>query len=380
MTNAADRPTPLRSATTWAEIDLAAVRHNVGLIRRQVKPASVSAVVKADAYGHGAVAVSRAALAAGARSLCVFTMPEAAALRDAAIEAPILCLGPLLDGDARLAAELRVGVVVDTVDTADQLSHQAKLAGRPISVQINLDSSMHRYGLRHDEGLRVAEAVRSRPDLSLEGAFTHFPDAGQADRGPTLELLDRFMRSADAIGAPTRHAAASAAVFNVPEASLDMVRAGIALYGIDPAPTLSHRVARSLEPVMSWKTRLLSVRKVAAGESVSYGGLWTAERDSLIGVTGIGYADGLPRALSPGGSMLIRGRRAPIRGAVCMDITMIDLSEIPDARIGDDVTIIGRDADARIDAWEVARFAGTIPYEILTGVSARVPRVMVNEH
>ena len=370
---------PATSATSWAEIDLAALRHNVGVLHRQAAPAGVAAVIKADAYGHGAITVAEAALEAGATPLCTFTAREAVELREAGVNAPILSLGPVLPNDPELIARYDIAAVVDSADTATSLAETARANGCVVRVQINIDSGMQRYGLPHEAAISVAESTRRFDSLNLEGVFTHFPDAGAVDRSTALEALERFQRTADRIGPPMRHAAASAATFNLPPASLDFIRAGIALYGMDPSPPLAHPAASRLRPVMSWRTTLLAIRDVLRGESVSYGGLWTAGRDSRIGVVGVGYADGLSRALSPGGEMLVRGRRARIRGAICMDCAMIDLTDIPDAALGDTVTIIGRDRDAEIHAWELARQLGTIPYEIFTCVSARVPRIPLNQ-
>jgi alanine racemase len=365
------------SATSWAEIDLAALRHNVDLLRRQAHPAEVAAVVKADAYGHGAITIASAAIQAGAAGICVFTAREALELREAGVDASICCLGPVLPDDPRDIAAHEITAVVDSVDTATRLARAGTAAGRTINVQLNIDSGMMRHGQSHSKAIALANAVRALDSLQLEAVFTHFPDAGSPSRAASLEALQRFQRTADQIGAPIRHAAASAATFNLPEASLDFVRAGIALYGIAPAPELADLSATLLQPVLSWRTTLLADREVSAGESVSYGGLWTAERESRIGVTGVGYADGLRRALSPGGEMLVRGQRAPIRGAICMDSAMIDLTDIPQAAVGDVVTIIGTDGSQSVGAWDLSRQLETIPYEIFTGISARVPRVPV---
>ena len=347
--------------------------------------ARVAAVVKADAYGHGAVAVGAAALAAGAASLCVFTVREAMELREAGIDAPILCMGPVLADDPELIAEHDITAVADSAQTVARLAEAQLKPGKvtPSGSTSTSTAACNATACRTPRLLALAQEVRSYRSLKLEAVFTHFPDAGNADRDASLEALRRFQRTADQIGAPLRHAAASAASFNLREASLDYVRAGIALYGIDPAPALRHPQAARLRPVMSWRTTLLAIRDVARGESVSYGGLWAAERDSRIGVTGVGYADGLSRALSHtsslGGEMLVRGERAPIRGAICMDSAMLDLTEIPDAAVGDVVTIIGGDGTASIGAWDIAGRLDTIPYEVFTGISARVPRVVVSE-
>ncbi len=370
--------TPAKSATCWAEIDRSAVRHNVAVLARTVEPASVAAVVKADAYGHGAVAVSRAALEAGAARLCVFTVGEAVELRDAGIGAPILVLGPLSPADMPPAARLDVAVVVDEPETAARLAQAAADETARTRVHINIDSGMQRYGRSHEEARALADAIRSHDELELDGVFTHFPDAAKPDPETTLIALRQFVRTAEQVGARQRHAAASAAAFQVREGGLDFIRAGIALYGADPAPEIPDSGAAALRPVLSWRAMLMSVRDVPRGQSVSYGGLWTAPRDSRIGVIGAGYADGLRRGLSPGASVLVRGRRAPIRGAICMDSSMIDLTGIPQAEAGDVVTLIGDDGGESIRAWELARRLDTIPYEIFTGIASRVPRVNVD--
>ena len=377
MTQISIPSTAAVSATSWAEIDLSAVRHNVSLLARMVDPATVAAVVKADAYGHGAVQVSRAALEAGAALLCVFTVAEAAALRQAGVGAPILSLGPLLPGDMARAAELDIAVIVDAVETAERLGLAAAQSAKRVRVHINVDIGMQRYGRPPKQVQELAEAIRAQEGLDLEGVFTHFPDATNPDPEATRLAIQQFAQIADKTGARQRHAAASAAAFRFSEGRFDFIRAGIALYGADPAPEAGDTGAGALRPVLSWRSTLLSLREVARGETVSYGGLWTAPRDSRIGVLGVGYADGLRRALSPGGSVLVRGRRAPIRGAICMDSTMVDLTEIPDADVGDVVTLIGDDGDESITAWELARRLETIPYEVFTSIAARVPRIVV---
>ncbi len=378
MIQVADEPQRAISATCWAEIDLSALRTNVEVLRRQAEPAGVAAVVKADAYGHGAVAIAQSALEAGVERLCVFTVREAVELRAAGIAAPILCLGPVLYGDSGQIAEHDIATVVDSDGTAIKLASAALEAGVRVRVHINIDTGMQRYGLARDRAIALAEQVRAMPSLDLEAVFTHFPDAANADRSGTHDAFRRFQRTANQIGAPMRHAAASAASFNLPQSSLDFVRVGIALYGMDPAPDLVLPAAQELRPVMSWKTSLLAIRQVRQGESVSYGGLWTADRDARIGVIGAGYADGLRRRLAEHGAMLVRGQRTPIRGAICMDSTMIDLTDITEAAVGDTVTIIGRDGSDAISAWDLARQLDTIPYEIFTSISARVPRVVVD--
>lgn len=371
---------PATTATSWAEIDLTALRQNVAILRRQAAPAELAAVVKADAYGHGAISIARAAIDAGASRLCVFTVNEAVELRQAGIDVDIVCLGPVLEADPPAIASFDIAAVVDSEETAARLSAAAREANADIRVHLNLDAGMQRYGRPLDQAEALAETVRSRQRLTLEAVFTHFPDAGSPQRAQTLDAFRRFQQTANRLGAPLRHAAASAATFHHPDTALDFVRTGIALYGIDPAPELAHPQARQLRPVLSWRTRLLSVRDVRRGEPVSYGALWTADRDSRIGVIGAGYADGMRRALSPGCELLVAGRRAPIRGAICMDTAMIDLTDIPQATVGDIVTIIGSDGADSISAWDLARRLGTIPYEIFTSITARVPRIVFDPH
>ena len=373
---------PAQSQTSWVEIDLAALHANVQLLRRLAAPARVAAVVKADAYGHGAVPIAQAALDAGAATLCVFTIPEAIQLREAGIAGDLLCLGPLLDEDFGNAALLDIAVTADSPATVAALAEAAFTNNRTVRVHLNLDSGMHRYGRSAAEVRTLAAAVRRADGLHLAGLFTHFPDAANpapAARAQAAAALTNFQALAHEVNAPLRHAAASAAAFNVAGSQLDLIRAGLALYGIHPSPNLPHPAAAQLQPVLSWRTRLLSIRDVAAGEAVSYGGLWTATADTRIGVIGAGYADGLARALSPGGALLVRGTRCPLRGAVCMDSAMIDLTDAPHAQAGDTATIIGRDGSDEITAWDLANHLGTIPYEVCTSITARVPRRRQNE-
>ena len=369
---------PATSSTSWAEIDITALQHNIDILQRQASPADVAAVVKADAYGHGAIPVARAAIEAGASPLCVFTIHEAVELREAGIDAHIVCLGPVLADDPAAIARFDIAAVVDSNETAARLSVAAMDANTDIRVHLNLDAGMQRYGQPIDRASALAEAVQGRERLRLEAVFTHFADAANPDSTETVEAFRRFQLAADQIGAPLRHAAASAATFNLPETALDFVRAGISLYGMDPAPQLAHPEAKRLRPVLSWRARLLAMRHVSRGATVSYGGRWTADRDSRIGVIGAGYADGLRRALSPGRTLLVGGQRAPIRGAICMDCTMIDLTDIASASVGDVVTIIGQDGDDSISAWDLARQLDTIPYEIFTSITGRVPRVILD--
>ena len=358
---------------SWAEIDLAALRRNTAALRRIAGGAAVAAVVKADGYGHGAAAVARAALEGGAERLCVFALREAVALREAKIEAPILLLGPLPRGGAERAVQLGLTVSLRSINEVRECAEASQAAARRTAVHLNLDSGMQRLGLAAAEALALANELRAHDSLRLEGVYTHFPNAANADPTPTRAAFARFLETADQIGAPLRHAAASAAMLRFPEMALELVRPGIALYGEPPFAD----TACELRPALSWRAPLLAVRNVPAGASVSYGGRWTAQRDSRIGVVGVGYADGLRSSLWDRAEMLVRGRRAPITGTIGMDMTMIDLTDIPDAVEGDAATLIGQDGDERIRAADLAQQAGMISYEVLTGIAPRVRRVYV---
>lgn len=359
---------------SWAEINLAALRWNTAALRRAAQGAALAAVVKADGYGHGAAQTAQAALDGGAERLCVFALQEAVALREAGLRAPILLLGPLPPEQLQLAARLDLTVSLRRIAEVQACAAAALAEQRRIAVHINIEGGMQRLGVPTGEAIALAAAVRAHDSLFLEGVYTHFPDADAADPAPTREAFAQFLETAATIGAPIRHVAASAAALRFPEMALELIRPGIALYGASP---FGAGVQCALRPALSWRAPLLDVRPVPAGASVSYGGLWTAQRHSRIGVVAVGYADGLPRALWDRAAMLVRGRRAPIAGAICMDLTMIDLTDIPDAAEGDTVTLIGRDAAARISATDLAQQAGMLSYEVLTGIAARVPRVYV---
>ena len=359
---------------SWAEIDRAAVRWNSAALRRAAQGAALAAVVKADGYGHGAAQAAQAALDGGAERLCVFALQEAVALREAGLRAPILLLGPLLPEQMQIAVRLDLSVSLRRVAEVEACAAAARAEQRQAVVHINVEGGMQRLGLPDAEAIALAAAVRTHDSLFLEGVYTHFPDAGTADPTPTREAFAQFLKTAAVIGAPIRHAAASAAALRFPEMALELIRPGIALYGASPFGT---GVQCALRPALSWRAPLLDVRSVPAGASVSYGGLWTAQRDSRIGVVGVGYADGVPRSLWDRSDMLVRGRRAPITGAICMDLTMIDLTEIPQAAAGDVVTLIGADGSERIHVTQLAERAGMLSYEILTGIAARVRRVYV---
>lgn len=371
-------PRPLRApvrapARSWVEVDLAAIRHNVRQLRFLARPAKLAAVVKADAYGHGAFQVASAAVQAGAAAVCVFDLDEAEQLREQGFADHIIVFCPIAPHDAARAVGLNLAVTVADCATADALSRAAARFQRPARAHIYIDSGMSHHGLPPDRALALAAAIRSSAKIALDGVYTHFPSPAD-DPAVTLDALARFLEPARRINPHVLHAANTAPFLRFPQTALDMIRPGLALYGITPQPALDG-LRPALRPATAWRTSILAVRDIPAGSPVSYGGAWTAERDTRIGVIGAGYAAGLPRSLAPGAGVLIHGRRAPIVGAICMDSCMVDLTDIPQANQGDQAAILGQDQHLRQTPADLARSANSIPHNILTNISPRLPRL-----
>jgi alanine racemase len=367
----------------WMEVDLGAIAGNLSRLRRQVAPATVMAVLKADAYGHGALRVARTAIQHGAAMLGTAVLSEAATLRAHGISAPILVLGYTPAWQARDVARLEVAVCLYSRDLAQSLSRAALALQRPpVSVHLKVDTGMHRLGLLPDEVLPFAQEVRALPGVRIEGLFTHFATADDADLAPTRRQLQRFVRVLEEwerAGLPRPryvHAANSAAALRLPESRFDLVRTGIALYGLRPSPDVP--LPEGFRPALALKTQLAQVHDLPAGEPVSYGGTWVAPRPSRIGVLPIGYADGFRRGPRTWGEVLLRGRRVPLVGRVCMDMSMVDVTDVPGARAGDEVVLIGsqegEQGPAQITADEVAARLGTSSYEVVSQILARIPR------
>jgi alanine racemase len=358
----------------WAEVDLDAIAHNVRALSARAAPARLYAVVKANAYGHGAVAVGRAALEAGAAGLGVACVDEGEELRLAGIAAPVLVLGYTSAAEAERIVDLRLTPTVDTMQSALALSRFATARGVTQPAHVELESGLNRHGLEMDSLVRFAESVRLLPGIQVEGLFTHFAAAEEGDRTFTQQQYDALMEaSARMPWIPVRHCSASASILNAPDMVLEMVRAGLGIYGYEPAPGLA--AGLELRQALSLKSRVARVIDVEPGATVGYGRTWRAERPSRIALIMCGYADGLPRVVSNRASVLIRGHRAPIAGRVAMDMCMADVTDIDGVAPEDEAVIIGSQGGARIDADELAELAGTISWEILAGISARVPRV-----
>ncbi|MFK8025743.1 MAG: alanine racemase [Ilumatobacter sp.] len=365
----------------WAEIDLDALAHNIGVLRDAVSPAAVWAVVKADGYGHGAIDIARTAIAAGAEGLCVALVQEGIDLRRAGIDAPVLVLS---EQPPEAAARLIAHRLTPTVYRRAFLD--ALVAESPVGLPVHLkiDTGMQRVGAHPHVAVAMASSIAQRaPALRLAGVYTHLAVADDADP-ESIEFTDAQLETfakllGDIPPVPAIHAANSAAALSRPDARLSLVRAGIAIYGVSPGPGVDH-LCHELRPVMELRARVSFVKQVRAGSRISYGLRHRFERDTTVATVPIGYADGVPRRLhAVGGEVLIAGRRCPIVGVVTMDQLMVDCGDL-EVRVGDDVTLIGAQsaengAVERIRAEDWADALGTIGYEVVCGISARVPRV-----
>ena len=358
----------------WAEVDLDSVARNIRLLKGRANGAALLAVVKANAYGHGAVAVARAALAAGADRLGVICVDEGEQLRRAGIAAPILVMGHTPATDAARLVDLSLTGTVASRETAGAFARAAAQRGVRLAVHLKVDTGLNRYGFTPAEAPALADWLRDLSSLEVEGLFTHFASADEPDKGYTLDQYARFRHVAEKLGwVPIRHVSNTATLLDMPDLSLEMVRPGLGIYGLYPLGVVRRDLG--LVPALSLKSRIVRLTALAPGDSVSYGRTWRAARPSLIGLVMCGYADGLPRSLSSRGSVLVRGQRAPIVGRVCMDMCRVDVTDVPDVATGDEVVLIGCQGEEEISADEVAELAGTISYEVLCGITARVPRL-----
>jgi alanine racemase len=359
----------------WAEIDLDALEHNVRLLAERAAPARLYAVVKANAYGHGAPAVARTAIEAGASGVAVVCVDEGEELRLAGIEGPILLVGQAQTSEADAIVRLRLTPTLTSMQLALAISAAAARQVTTITAHLELESGLNRNGLRIDELVAFAEAVRDLPHIEIEGLYTHFAAAEEGDQTFTRAQHDALLDVSRRLSwIPMRHCAASASLLLTPDMRLDAVRAGLAVYGYHPAPDQN---GADLQRVLSLKSRLARVIDVPAGGSVGYGRAWVAERPSKIALIMCGYADGLRRSLSGRAHVLVHGKRAPIAGRIAMDMCMADVTDVDGVAPDDEVVIIGEQGDETIDADELAELADTISWEILAGISARVPRLYV---
>lgn len=374
---------PPRFRPTVARVDLPALRHNARLVHDRLPPGmEVLAAVKADAYGHGLKPVARALVQEGVSWLGVAIVEEGIALRRAGIEASILVLGGPADGSEKAAMEAALTPVVYRSATVRALNAVAAGRGRAASVHLKIDTGMNRLGVPLQLLGDFLDLIEDLEHLYIDGVLTHLAEAEAAEDEFTQAQLRDF---AAAVGEIRRrghrpayiHASNSAALMmgrsSAPEVGVNLVRPGIALYGHAPDSALEG--AWPLRPVMSFETAISFLKKVPAGAQLSYGRTWTATRPSKIAALPVGYGDGYARALGNRAEVLVRGQRAPVVGRVCMDLTLVDVTDVPHVREGDPVVLLGAQGDERVTAAELGAMLETIPYEVLTAVSPRVPRV-----
>lgn len=367
---------------TWVEIDLSAIANNTRQIKAMVGPGvRILASLKADAYGHGALKVARTVLHNGASMLGVATVSEATPLREAGVNAPILVFGYVPPWQMRDAVRLGLTVTLYSIESSQALSRAAFALRQTVKVHVKVDSGMGRLGIRAEEVeeiLALIQEILALPNLELEGIFTHFAMADTLNQAHVRMQLARFQDvlltlERQRLRPPLVHAANSAAAISLPEARFDMVRPGIALYGLDPSDEVY--LPEGFRPALAFKTQVAQVKIIPAGECISYGCSHVTEQPTRVAVLPVGYADGFRRAPANWGSVLIHGQEAPILGRVCMDQCMVDVSQIAQTRVGDEVVLIGRQGQAALTAEQVAQRLGTSNYEVVSAILARVPRV-----
>jgi alanine racemase len=363
----------------WIEVDLDAVANNVRAMQAAAQPrAGVTAVVKAQAYGMGAAAVAQAAVQAGARGAAVARLSEARRLRAAGFTEPILLLGGL---DAQACSEVVANCLTPTISdwpTAEHLATAAQAVARTLDVQVKVDTGMTRYGAPPEEAMAIVRGLANLPGLRLQGFYTHFAAADDPDPFFAHQQLARYLAiceqlQSEGINLGLKHAANSAGALRVPGAGLDTIRTGIALAGAYATGWIP-RVG-SLRAAVALKSRVVRFHTPAVGSSIGYGRTYKVYRPMRVALIACGYADGLPRACSNRGRVLIRGQRAPLVGTVSMDMAMAEVSHLPAVEVGDEVVILGRQADDEISLDEFAESAGIIPHELLVRLGSRAPRV-----
>ncbi len=375
----------------WAEIDLDAISHNLEEVKRLIGPATrIMAVVKANAYGHGAYEVANVAISNGATYLAVARLEEALYLRERGIDVPILVFGYVPPSLVEFAVKERVVLTIYSLSQAKRYVESLKKVEKRrerLRCHLKVDTGMGRLGVvlceDFDRGIEEIESLWGLEGIEWEGIYTHFATADSLDLSDARKQLEIFMRALEILGRrgicfKIRHAANSAAIIQLPQAHLDMVRPGIMLYGIYPSREVESLGRVRLCPAMSLKARVAHVKEVGKGFKISYGSTYITPSPRTIATIPVGYADGYPRILSSRGKVLIRGYCVPIVGRVCMDQFMVDVSTVPQVRMGDEVLLFGRDSWGVLSAEDVAQWADTIGYEIVSSLTSRVRRVYVN--
>jgi alanine racemase len=363
------------TSPTWAEISLSALKANFRALQRLAKGSEVLPVVKANAYGHGSVEVSKALVSAGAKFLAVAFVEEGAVLRKGGLRVPILVLTPTLPIELPVLLKNKLIPQVSSLEGARAVSKAAQKMGLSrVGVHVKVDTGMGRVGVRPSDVLKVLDSIQKVPRLRVDGLYTHLATADWTDPKFAWGQITQFRQTLEKVHRnglmPATHVANSAALITYyPQSKGTWVRPGIALYGVYPNPSLKNKV--ELTPVMQVKTKVLHVKEMEAGESVSYGRTYRAPRKIKVATLAMGYADGVPRTLSNKGYFLVRGKKVPILGTVCMDMTMVDVTKVPRLRVGEQALFFG----AGLPVEDQAALAGTISYELLCGISGRVPRI-----
>ena len=365
---------------TWLEIDLDTIGYNIREVQQHLEDSTdIMAIVKADAYGHGAVEVSKLAIQKGVRWLGVATVEEGVRLREEGIDINILILGTVLSNQIEDVVAHNLTPTVYSYDLAKRLNQ----LNQKIKIQLKIDTGMGRIGLLVDEAVTEIKKIANLPNIIIEGIFTHFAVADE-NREYTKEQLTNFNQiiadlEKEGIDIPIKHAANSAAIIDFPKAYFNLVRMGIVMYGLYPDSKLSSKMNKiiRLRPAMVWRARIVHIKELDKGKSISYGCTYTTTRKTKIATLPVGYHDGYSRRLS-GGSVLVNGQRREILGRVCMDQMMIDVTDI-DVKVGDIVTLLGRDNEEVISTEELADKVGTINYEIISRVGPRVPKVFYQQ-
>lgn len=369
-----------------AVVSLDAIAHNFAEMKKNIaKGTKIVAVIKADGYGHGAEAIARLIEDYDyIWGFAVATPEEALQLRTFGVKKPILILGIVFEEyfTQMIAKEIRLTVC--TYEMAQKLSEEAQRQGRDVHIHIGLDTGMNRIGFAdRQESVEEIKKISQLPNLKIEGMFTHFARADETDRSPAIDQLNRYLNFAklleDAgIQIPMKHCSNSAGIIRVPEANLNAVRAGITIYGIYPSNEVERDIVK-LIPAMELKSHISYIKTVEPGAAFSYGGTFTAKKEMKVATIPVGYADGYPRSLSNKGWVLIHGKKAPILGRVCMDQFMVDITKIPDAKAGDEVTLIGKDGKEFISIEKFGDLSGRFSYEFACDISKRVPRVYIKD-
>ena len=367
----------------WAAVDLDAVKYNMVHMKENIREETkIIAVVKTDGYGHGAVPIAHEIEDMPfLHGFAVATVEEALILRGSGIRKPVLVLGYTFPYSYEKMAREEIRPAVFREDMLEELGKAGTACGRPVKIHIKVDTGMSRIGIRPDEsGLAFVRKCAETPGIEIEGLFTHFAKADEADKTSAKKQLETFLAFAGqieerlGIRIPVRHCSNSAGIVELKEANLDVVRAGITLYGLWPSCEVKKDIV-SLHPVLSLKSRIVYIKELEAGMAVSYGGTFVAKEPMQVATIPVGYGDGYPRSLSNKGHVLIHGKKAPILGRVCMDQFMVDVTGIPEAAQGDEVTLIGCDGEESITMEELGELSGRFNYELACCLNKRVPRI-----